>query len=118
VLDGACEQTSCVDDSTNARGIDEQVRFAALADQEVRIVVDGFVAGGSLGVSTYTLSVTCDEPGCTPSGTVVGCATLDLPGNNGQTGSTAELLTYGCGGDASGRSTSTPSFRRSRDGST
>jgi hypothetical protein len=114
VLDQGCDASSCVARSTEPHGVvtdggvvdeHEHARFAAAAGTDYRIVVDGYLDRRdalSRGTSGYTISVTCSAPTCTPPGTVVDCTTTDLPGNNGQAGSTNELETYGCGGDETG----------------
>ena len=108
VLGEDCDATECLDRSVQVAGVPEQVRFPAAADEDYRIVVDGYVTvppigdTPNVGVSAYTLAVACSTPSCTPSETSVGCFTRDLAGNNSQSGSTDDLLTYGCGGDDTG----------------
>jgi len=107
VLGADCDAAACIDHSTKTRPEDERVRFAAEADREYRIIVDGYVmpvglGPGSTGAAAFNLSVSCETPSCTPAATV-DCDTTELAGNNGLPGSTDSLTTYGCGGDDDGR---------------
>lgn len=103
VLGSDCAATECLDRSLEAAGVPSQVRFAAVADVEYRVVVDGYVDGPSVGAGDYTISVTCAPLECTPSTATIDCATSGLAGNNAQSQSTDSHALYGCGGDTPGR---------------
>jgi hypothetical protein len=98
VLGADCSAKTCVSQSLRSGGEAEQVRFLAAADQDFRIVVDGYLPGPGDGAGAFQIAATCAPTACAPAAAAtLDCSTTALAGHNGQAGSTDRHDLYGCG---------------------